>query len=92
MNRKSNPWVALIALILLLVLVVCTCTGCADEAAEVEAPRFIVENIDLDFGLAYIITDTETGVQYLFVKCVNEGGLTVMLDANGDPLIWEGEV
>lgn len=71
MNRKSNPWVAIVALILLLVLVVCTCTGCADttEAAEEKTDRFTIEkaktnNVGVDVR---VITDTETGVQYLYV-------------------------
>lgn len=79
----------LIALILAMALSLFACAE-TNEAAEVEAPRFIVEHINADYFRAYIITDTETGVQYLFVNNVNEGGLTVMVDANGDPLIWEG--
>ncbi len=34
-----------------------------------------------------IITDTETGVQYLFVQSGYAGGLTTLVDENGKPLI-----
>lgn len=83
MKQKSNPWVALVALILMLVLVVCACTGCTctAEAAEPESPRFIVEEAETKgarVDYIVIITDTETGVQYMFVKDGYGGGLTVL--------------
>lgn len=36
-----------------------------------------------------IITDTETGVQYLFVKSGYGAGLTILVDENGEPLLKE---
>ena len=84
MNRKSNPWVALVALILLLAVIVCTCTGCIDTegAAETSPDRFAVEYVDLDeFDRVRIITDTETGVQYLLVYSNRGLGITPLLPA-----------
>lgn len=44
MNRKHNPWVALVALILLATILVLACTGCEVAAAEVKnQPRFTCE-------------------------------------------------
>lgn len=65
MNHKYNPWLSLTALLLLALILVFTCTGCTDaEAAETKpAPRFTVENAS---NGCEIITDTETGVQYLY--------------------------
>lgn len=37
-----------------------------------------------------IITDTETGVQYLFVQSGYSGGLAVLIDKDGKPLIDNG--
>lgn len=37
-----------------------------------------------------ILVDKETGVMYLYVSTVNRSGLTVMVDEDGKPLIWEG--
>lgn len=88
MRRKSNTWVALVALIPLLVLVVCTCTGCGGNTAEAEdttGERFEVETVGESFGgQVAIITDTETGVQYLWVKSGYAGGLTKLEDADPD--------
>ena len=35
-----------------------------------------------------ILVDTKTGVQYLFCQCGYSGGLTVMVDREGKPLIY----
>lgn len=79
MRRKNNPWVALIAALLLALILVSTLTGCgAAEAAEPESPRFVFElqENNTNLGGSYIITDTETGVQYLYIKVYKSGGLT----------------
>lgn len=93
MNRKHNALVALVALLLLtaiLLLVGCTepaaATGSAAEEAETTA-RFTSEYIEGDsinmIGSpdTYIITDNETGVQYLWIKSGYGGGLTVLQPA-----------
>lgn len=86
MNRKHNPLVALVALLLLAVLLLCAeCSGAA-AAEEPETPkRFTVESYDyleeLNVDYINIITDTETGVQYLFVDGHDSGGLTVLQPA-----------
>jgi len=36
-----------------------------------------------------VVTDTETGVQYLFVEYGYGGGMTVLVDENGKPLVKE---
>jgi hypothetical protein len=38
-----------------------------------------------------IIVDKKTGVMYLFHGSRNRGGLTVMVDANGKPLIYDNK-
>ena len=66
MKRTHNPMLSLAALVLLALILTFTCTGCHGEAEAAEetkpAPRFTVEY--LENGLR-LITDTETGVQYL---------------------------
>lgn len=37
-----------------------------------------------------VIVDKETGVQYLFVESGYAGGLTVLVDRNGKPLLKKG--
>lgn len=83
MRRKHNPWVALVALLLLVTLLVTVCTGCGVKLAETEEPdRFTFEESSRQLGLyAYIITDTETGAQYLLVDTAYGTGLTVLQSA-----------
>jgi len=38
-------------------------------------------------NFTYIYVDIETGVNYLFVKHVEAGGLTPLLDKDGKPVI-----
>lgn len=86
MNRKHNPIVALVALALLTVLLLCAGCNSTTEATEPKtSPRFIVEVANAktlgNYQHVDIITDTETGVQYIFIKSGNGGGLTVLQPA-----------
>lgn len=75
MRFKYNPWVSMVAALLLAVILLLTCAACSTEAAT--PPRFQVKYAGHGEGLEiYTITDTETGVQYMFVDDVNCGGLT----------------
>ena len=47
----------------------------------------VVEDGWADENRAFIMVDKETKVMYLTFNC--GGGMTVMLDANGKPLLWE---
>lgn len=83
MRFKYNPWVSIVAAILLAAVLVLTCTGCSNTAEEPTAeettqPRFRVEKAGCRDRLSiYIITDTDTGVQYMFVYDVaGHSGLT----------------
>ena len=77
MRRKRNPYVILAALLLLAVIVTWICGGCAvhTEASEAKpTPRFTVEYAGDFFK---IITDNQTGEQYLAYYQYNTGiGLT----------------
>lgn len=65
MRRKHNPLVALLALLLMALIVTWICGGCAvhaDAATKKTVDRFTVEYAG---NQCSIITDNETGVQYL---------------------------
>ena len=51
--------------------------------------RFVVSNKEGKIECVKIITDSETGVQYLFATEGYAGGLTVLLDKDGKPLLNE---
>lgn len=80
MSRKHNPLVALLALLLLALIVTWICTGCSKETdaePEVVSNRFTIEVHKMNaIDFATVITDTDTGVSYLFYKSGYGGGLT----------------
>lgn len=49
--------------------------------------RFIVSNKEGSMEGAKVITDSETGVQYLFAFEGYAGGLTLLVDKDGKPLL-----
>lgn len=51
------------------------------------AKRFIFNDKDGLMEGTRIIVDTETGVQYLMAHWTNIGGLTVLLNKDGKPLL-----
>ena len=85
---------------LTVVLSAVTCcmifSGCAKtrkaEVSEIDE-RFLILN-DTNNGMngyRQIIVDRETRVMYLFVGNGSKGGLAVMVDTEGNPLIYSGE-
>lgn len=69
-----------ITILTLLTLALCGC-------GKAEAGTYRLRT--LETGAAYVIyVDNLTGIQYLRT-C--KGGVCVMVDAEGKPLIWEGE-
>lgn len=90
MNRKHNPWAALVGLLLGLLLVI-FCAGCASvdatypgEPAE-ESGRFTIEHHTMTSSIygVRIITDNETGVQYLVYTNGQGCGMTVLQEKEG---------
>lgn len=70
-----------IAITILTLLTIALC-GCTKAEASNHRLR------TLDAGLMYeIYVDNLTGIQYLRTY---KGGVCVMVDAEGQPLIWEG--
>lgn len=80
----KNPWVSLVALLLLALILVFICTGCTVRASwgnteDGTTPRFSVENVSVNIR---IITDNETGVQYIAYLFNSGCGLTKL---EGEP-------
>ena len=73
-----------ITILTLLTLVLCGC----NEANEVEADNRRLWVLDASPRYYEIYVDSLTGVQYLRTY---KGGVCVMVDAEGKPLIWEEE-
>ena len=68
------------------------CTSHIEAETETGTPlgynRFQI--VAGDYGCEAIIVDTETGVEYLWEHRGYAGGLTVLIDHNGKPLIANG--
>ena len=57
-------------------------------AKPMKNDRFIVKEKSGSFSIGtYVLVDRETGVNYLYVNSGYSGGLTVMLDADGKPIV-----
>lgn len=77
------------ALVFALVLVLTACTATPSES-EPEYNPFKGRFTEYDAGYeADVIVDNVTGVCYLWMNQHQEGGLCVMLDADGCPLIYK---
>jgi hypothetical protein len=81
MRRKHNPYVTIVALLLLALIVTWICGGCSKEICPapdymIEPGRFTLED-SFKSGpyKGCVLTDTETGVQYLFIY--NGGGFAM---------------
>ena len=89
MKRNYKPHVTVVALLILALIVTWICNGCAVETnaatEEKTVERFTEEYAGNNL---YIITDNETGVQYLAYKYLsNYGsgiGLTKLEGENGN--------
>jgi len=76
----------ILSLILTVMLIVLT--GCTDVVAE-EEKRFIKIS---DEGAFYICYDKKTKVEYAVSNgYYNYGTITVLVDAEGKPLLYEGD-
>lgn len=66
-------------------------SGCSNTTSvmqkESNAGRFRCE-----YGQVYLVTDTKTGVQYLVWSDFEKGGVCVLVDRDGKPLlVGDGE-
>ena len=79
MKQKNNPFVSIIALLVLAVLLLLL-VGCSETAEGAEENRFTFERDYHDSGNEiFIITDTETDEQYLYVDG-HQAGAMVQLE------------
>ena len=94
MENKAKK-VKIITIITFALCLLCVClalfTGCDNKTARENGgyDRFKV----VEYEEADIYIDKETRVMYLWVSPnLDQGGLTIMVDKNGNPLLWEGEL
>ena len=79
-------------LLLLLLLPVMLLAGCGNaETDYVEESMFVVvEHLNVEqSSFFYVLVNKETRVMYLTQY---KGGMTVMLNPDGTPMLWQGEL
>ena len=77
----------LIAAIITATLLIAGCSDTVNVSTGQENTMVLVES-----GQEYLIyADNDTGVMYLYITISTGGGLTVMLNADGTPKIWQSE-
>ena len=85
----------LICCILIFVLAF-TFVGCTKQTENGNSLFKVCENVSMvavESTLDFVIyVHKETKVMYLYENRYNRGGITIMLDENGKPLLWEGEI
>lgn len=64
--------------------------GCSDSTTYVE-DQAKPDRFESEGPSCRIVTDSETGVQYLYCWQGYNGGLTVLLNADGTPCVAESE-
>ena len=89
MLAKRRQYLATVFLAV-LVFFALSCAGCTSPNEGKEAfdrqDRFTVVPSEA-WARFIVITDNETGVQYLYVSRGYGGGLTVLVDETGKPLV-----
>lgn len=84
-------------LLLILIMPLMLFSGCSSNAqTSSNGSEFIVGDIVFikvvrgdDFD---IFVDKNTRVMYIFNKTYHQGGLTVLVNADGTPMLWECEL
>lgn len=78
MSRKRYGWASLVALLILAVMLVVILVGCGPRSEESEAEyRFTVEEVGESINAdVYLITEKETGKQWVYVEGYKAGGLS----------------
>ena len=76
-----------VALLALMFLLVVACGGSGSAQAEGETEP-VFERIETR-GTGTILRHNETGVCYLLYRGANMAGLTLMVNPDGTPYVWE---
>lgn len=80
----------IVGLVIVLILLFTSCNSNQNIAnAKPESSMIKIESGDVE-GLCYtIFADKETKVMYIFTQSSYKGGLTVMLNSDGTPKLYE---
>ena len=97
MERKTSRLRAILTFVIMFVVVAIgglLFTGCAymDNTFQDSGKFKLVGGTNTMNDGYFILVDKETRVMYLFVKYGYGAGLEVMVDEEGKPMLYEGEL
>ena len=78
-----------LAVVLALALTLAGCSGGNSNFDEENSERFV--EVYRDYFSNVIYVDSKTNIMYYWHKDGYSGGIIVMIDENGQPLLWKGE-
>lgn len=83
----------IISVILTIIVIGILLSGCVGNNEDVSlSPRFETVSFKQGFwGCEYVIADKETGVLYIWIRSGYGGGLTPLLDSDGNVQFYDGE-
>ena len=96
-ERKTSRWKRVLTFVIMFVVVAIgglLFTGCAyrEEIFQGDGKFKLIGGTNAANDGYFILVDKETRVMYLFVKYGYGAGLTVMVDEEGKPMLYEGEL
>jgi hypothetical protein len=78
----------MLAVLMLFALCACLLVGCSEANVNEGNSDFVFIEQE---GLFEYVYHKDTGVIYVMYFCCNQAAMTVMLNPDGTPMIWEGE-
>lgn len=89
-EKQMKKRILLIIIAIAMLVLLCSCSG-MDKVEKKTATNYGTRFKTIEeYGCGYIVVDTHTNVEYwLSYSSYNSGNLTLLVDANGDPSIFE---
>ena len=96
-ERKTSRWKRVLTFVIMFVVVAIgglLFTGCSyrDKTFQDSGKFKLIGGTNTMNDGYFILVDKETRVMYLFVKYGYGAGLEVMVDEEGKPMLYEGEL
>lgn len=88
----------ILIILLILIMPLCLLSGCIpkiEDYTTVGQNRFIAVKVYKHFdegSTIYIMVDKETKIMYMLISGIYRCGITALLDENGNPQKYEGEL
>ena len=79
--------IAVLGIVIAMLLSLCGCTVFNNPKSNIKEGRFETIYHSIDIKNVSILVDKETKIQYI----CTDAGMTVLLDENGKPLLYESE-